>query len=178
MEILFDETGVIPEQSEFSDIPIVGAIASAFSKTEKFSLKEQIQKFSTIVYAFNGDEHSPRLLLITWGELSFPCVLTTVSYRYTHFKPDGTPIRAYADCTFTEQYPDSTRVRQENRLSPDLTRLLEVREGDTLPLLVQRTYKNPELYLEVARINNLVNFRRLRAGDKLIFPPIAKGAKS
>jgi nucleoid-associated protein YgaU len=79
-----------------------------------------------------------------------------------------------AACTFCESVPGAERVRRDNASSPDLTHLRDVREGDTLPLLAQEIYGNPHLYLEVARVNRLVNFRRLRPASRLSFPPLDK----
>lgn len=177
-EFLFDGTGVVPTPSEFSDIPLVGAIASVLSKPEPFVVMSEIQKFTKLVYTFAGGQHRPRSLLLVWGPLVFPCVLSTVEFRYTLFKPDGTPLRAIATCSFCESVPDAERVRKENSTSPDLTHLRDVHDGDTLPLLAYEIYGNSELYLEVARANKLVNFRRLRSATRLAFPPVVQGSKS
>jgi len=48
-----------------------------------------------------------------------------------------------------------------------------VRDGDTLPLLCHRIYGDPGYYLDVARHNQLTDFRQLRPGAKLHFPPLA-----
>lgn len=176
-EFLFDGTGVVPAPSELSDIPLVGAIASALSGSTEFKVKDEIDKFNGLVYKFDGKIHRPRQLLLTWGTLVFPCVLQSVNYRFTLFKPDGTPLRATASCSFSEFSFDSERVRKENASSPDLTHLRQVKEGDTLPLMSYHIYGKPDLYIEVARVNKLVNFRRLRAGSQLTFPPVNKEVK-
>jgi nucleoid-associated protein YgaU len=49
-----------------------------------------------------------------------------------------------------------------------------VRAGDTLPLLCYQVYEDPSYYLQVAKANNLSNFRKLEQGTELFFPPIAK----
>jgi len=177
-EFLFDGTGVVPQASELGDIPLVGAIASALSGTKAFVVMDEIKKFDSLVYRYEGDVHRPRPLLLVWGSLVFSCVLTAVSYRFTLFKPDGTPLRAVAACTFCESIPDAVRVRKENATSPDLTHRRDVREGDTLPLLANDIYGKPELYLEVARANRLFNFRRLKAASRLSFPPLASEGSS
>jgi nucleoid-associated protein YgaU len=41
-----------------------------------------------------------------------------------------------------------------------------------LPLLCNRIYNDPSYYREVARINNLSNFRNLEPGLILRFPPL------
>lgn len=173
-EFLFDGTGVVPPPSELGDVPVVGAIASALAGSDEFEVMEEIRKFNRVVYDYDGDEHRPRKVLLVWGTLELACALTSLSYDFSLFKPDGTPLRAVANCAFREALPDAQRAREENRSSPDLTHLREVREGDTLPLLTYRVYGDAGLYLEVARVNKLVNFRRLAAGRRLTLPPLDK----
>ena len=177
-EFLFYGTGVVPKPSELSDIPLVGAIAGLVPDDKPFVVMDEIRKFTDLVYTFSGGQHRPRSLLLVWGTLVFPCVLSSAEFRYTLFKPDGSPLRAVAACTFCESVPDAERVRRENATSPDLTHLREVREGDTLPMLAYDIYGKPELYLEVARANNLVNFRSLRAASRVAFPPVAAKGKT
>jgi hypothetical protein len=172
-EFLFDGTGVVPAPSELGDIPLVGALASALSPPKEFVVMDEIKRFNKLVYDYSGGIHRPRQLLLVWGSLVFSCVLSSVQYRYTLFRPDGTPLRAVAACSFCESVPDALRVRKDNATSPDLTHLRDVREGDTLPSMAYEIYGKPELYLEVARVNKLVNFRRLRAATRVEFPPLA-----
>lgn len=175
-EFLFDGTGVVPEPSELGDVPLVGAIASVLSGPKKFVVMDEITKFDNLVYRYKGSIHRPRQLQLVWGSLVFSCVMSSVSYRFTLFSPDGTPLRAVAACTFCESVPDALRERKENATSPDLTHLRDVRDGDTLPALANEIYGRPELYLEVARVNKLVNFRRLKSASRIAFPPLAPGA--
>ncbi len=174
-EFLFDGTGVVPARSELGDVPLVGAVASALAGGDEFDVMAEIQKFNRVVYDYAGEVHRPRKLLLIWGTLEFACALVSLNYRFTLFKPDGAPLRAVAAAGFREALSDAERERRDNPSSPDLTHLREVREGDTLPLLAHRVYGDPALYLEVARVNKLVNFRRLRAGSRVALPPVAKG---
>ncbi|HEY5603800.1 MAG TPA: LysM peptidoglycan-binding domain-containing protein [Gammaproteobacteria bacterium] len=173
-EFLFDATGVVPAPSELGDVPLIGAIASALSGSAEYNVKDEIEKFNRVVYDYAGEIHRPRQLLLVWGTLVFPCALTSLNYRFTLFKPDGTPLRAIASCSFREAVSDAERERADNSSSPDLTHLRAVREGDSLSLMAYRIYGDAAMYLEVARVNKLVNFRRLRAGSRLAFPPIDK----
>lgn len=176
-EFLFDGTGVVPAPSELGDVPLVGAIASALSGNKPYTVQEEIKRFNELVYQLDGEIHRPRHLLLVWGTLVFPCVLSSLTYRFTLFKPDGTPLRAVATCGFCESKPQPQRALEDNRMSPDLTHLRDIEEGDTLPLLADQIYGNALLYLEVARANKLINFRRLRAASRITFPPLAKEAK-
>ena len=58
--------------------------------------------------------------------------------------------------------------------SADLTHVRLVKQGDSLPALCEQVYGNPRLVAEVARANGLDNFRALRAGMQLRFPPLEK----
>lgn len=176
-EFLFDGTGVVPVPSELGDVPLVGAIASALSKKDKYDVMHEIDRFKRVVYDPDGKVHEPRTLQMVWGTLVFPCVLSSASFRFTLFKPDGTPLRAIASCTFCESLSKAEEAAQRNNTSPDLTHLRDVREGDTLPAMANDIYGRPELYLEVARANKLVNFRKLRSTSRLSFPPLVTEEK-
>jgi len=176
-EFLFDGTGVVPKPSELGDIPLVGAL-TALVPGEPYVVMDEVKRFTDLVYTYAGGQHRPRSLLLVWGALVFPCVLSSMELRYTLFKPDGTPLRAVAACSFCQSVPDAERVRLENATSPDLTHLRDVRDGDTLPLLAYDIYGKPELYLEVARANRLVNFRRLHSASRVSFPPVKAPVKS
>ncbi len=177
-KFLFDGTGVVPPPpSPLAGVPLVGAIASIFTDEEEFDVMEQIEKFDHVVYKHDGKDHRPRKVQLTWGTLVFPCALTSVNYQFTLFKPDGTPLRAQASCSFQEARPDPERTLIEKNSSPDLTHIREVKEGDTLPLMTHRIYGDTKHYIEVARVNKLINFRRLQAGRRLTLPPIAKDRK-
>jgi nucleoid-associated protein YgaU len=49
---------------------------------------------------------------------------------------------------------------------------VEVKAGDTLPMLCYQIYKDSSYYLAVARLNQLQNFRQLQPGQLLRFPPL------
>ena len=69
---------------------------------------------------------------------------------------------------------DDLRAAKENNKSPDLTHFRIVKAGDTLPLMTYAIYGDSKYYLEVAKANNLINFRKLDAGQRIFFPPLQK----
>jgi nucleoid-associated protein YgaU len=110
-----------------------------------------------------------------WGENSiFKGRVTEVSINHKLFKPDGTPIRASATVKFRSSIEEQKRAAQENRSSPDLTHVRKIKFGDTLPLMCYRIYGDPKYYLQVAEANGLDNFRRLKPGTDIFFPPLEK----
>jgi Contractile injection system tube protein len=170
-EFIFDGTGVIPKKG----IPFGSSIPGL---AEKPNIIEAIAKFKKVVYDYNGETHEPPYVKIYWGTLLFNCRLTNLAINYKLFNADGTPIRAIAKCTFNGTITDDLRLAlKENRKSPDLTHIRTVKQGDTLPLMTYRIYNDESLYLEIARVNNLTNFRELKPGDQLFFPPIDKIVK-
>ena len=69
---------------------------------------------------------------------------------------------------------DQTRVALAQDQSPDLTHVRLIKEGQDLPSLCNEVYGDPQLYVEVARANRLDNFRSLKPGTKVFFPPLQK----
>ena len=97
-----------------------------------------------------------------------------MSINFKLFLPDGTPIRAIVKASFKGSVENSLRVRQENQESSDVTHVRIVKEGDKLPLMAYEIYKDSLYYIKVARYNKLVNFRNLKPGQRILFPPFKK----
>ncbi|HLT06665.1 MAG TPA: hypothetical protein VK014_04010 [Cyclobacteriaceae bacterium] len=135
------------------------------------SVPQQIQEFREVVYDLSSDIHQPRFLKVMGLGVIFPCVLKNLDITYTLFKHDGTPLRAKISATFLNFKEVKRRVAEEGKNSPNLTHLRTVKGGDSLPLMVFKIYKNSKYYLEVAKANNLTNFRKLNTGDQIRFPP-------
>jgi nucleoid-associated protein YgaU len=109
-----------------------------------------------------------------WGDLVFECVLSKVDIKYTLFDRTGLALRAELNTTFIGSIEDAKRVKQEDKKSPDLTRERIVQAGDTLPLIASELYENPSYYLELARVNGLNHFRKLKPGTTLRLPPLGR----
>lgn len=133
-----------------------------------------ILHFKKLTLNYDGEKHRPRFLMLIWGTLIFKCQLQSLQVEHKMFSPQGLPLRAVLKATFREFIEDSARNLMENKSSPDLTHVRTVKEGDTLPLMAERIYGDPKYYIEVARINGITNFRNLKPGSELVFPPIEK----
>ena len=158
LDFIFDRSGVIKGNEDDSGEGIIN----------------DIDKFKKVILDYNGDQHKPNYLIITWGSLLFKGSLNSMDLTYKLFKPDGTPIRATARARFKGFIEDNLRVARENNNSPDLTHIRMVNEGDSLSLMTFRIYGDSKYYLEVAKANKLVNFRKLTPGQEIFFPPIEK----
>ena len=94
--------------------------------------------------------------------------------HYKLFNSAGLPIRATVSSSFVESLSRREQAVEAGRESADLTHKRIVKAGDTLPLMAKRIYGDPSFYMEIARVNNLKNFRELKVGQELILPPIKK----
>jgi len=134
----------------------------------------QLKKLKDVVLAYLSAKHETPVLTITWGEAvkQFTGRMLSMSIDYSLFTVNGAPIRAEVNMEFKEDTPPATDSKKRNTNSPDLTHIVRVKAGDTLPDMCQNIYGNSNMYLEIARINSLINFRNLKAGTDILFPPI------
>lgn len=123
-------------------------------------------------FGYDGKIHQPKYVAVLWGSLLFRGVLTKLNIQYVLFKPSGVPIRATVDFGINGFTSVEESLKLAGKTSPDLTHIVEVKSGDTLPLLCYRIYKESAYYTQIAKINKLVNFRKLKPGTKLVFPPL------
>lgn len=156
-DIVLDGTGVVevPEGGDGAD-----------------DVKTQVKNLRTVVSRYEGSIHDVNVVKILWGTTLFYGRLDTLELEYTLFKPDGDPLRAKVKMSFTEFLSKEEEVKKKANESPDMTHLIEVMAFDTLPALCRKIYGDDAYYPDVARINNLVNFRRIEPGTRLRFPPL------
>lgn len=155
-EVIIDTTGAVP---------LTGA-------NKGLTADKIIDNLKNVVYKYISNTHAPAYILLKWGTFAFQCMLTGLKVDYQMFQPDGTPLRAKLDLTFKGFSSPSSESNSANRNSPDLTHIITVKYGDTLPLLCQQIYNDASYYLKIAELNNITNIRNIPEGTKLHFPPI------
>ena len=174
LEFLFDGTGVTQSNSGNK---LINTIAEKLGKKDAF-MKEAVEKQITDFYKatgqVNGPIHKPYNIEITWGDLSFRGVLSEFTVEYKLFNNEGKALRAIGKAKFSESISPELEAKQTKTESPDLTHKRTIQDGDTLPLMTERIYGDSKYYLEVAKVNGLINFRQLKPGDELYFPPLEK----
>jgi len=109
---------------------------------------------------------------LQWGQFILVGKVFGLSISYTYFDVDGEPIRADIGFSLVEEV-DETVISREFQ-SPDITRIVTVKDGDTLIGLCESFYEDPKYYLQVAIYNNLPSFRGLKIGSQIEFPPLEK----
>jgi len=110
----------------------------------------------------------PPILIFSWGQFNFQCVLDSASQRFTMFFDDGTPARATVSVTFKEYRPVEIEIRRVLFLgAPTIENLVP---GDTLSSIAGRVLDDAGAWREIAELNNIDDPRRLPLGISLILP--------
>jgi phage tail protein X len=154
MELVIDGTGAVPG-------------------TAGRSVEQQIADFRRVAVQINPKTGSPHYLKLVWGTMVFKGRLQSLSVNYTLFNPDGSPLRAKLNASFSGPIADNEAKRGSARRGK-AAELVTIQDGDTLPALCTRFYGNPLAYLMVARANGLDSVRSLSTGAKLLLPPLSE----
>ncbi len=153
-ELTLDATGALP--NPISDLPA------------------NISALKEVVYNYNGSIHSPNYVKLSWGTMLFKAKLTNLTINYTMFKPDGTPLRAKVNLDFDGYLDGQVLAAAADNQSPDISHMVTIKAGDTLPSLCFKIYGDSSYYSDVAEANGIINFRKLIPGKKILFPPLTK----
>lgn len=174
LEFLFDGTGVTEANSGNK---LLNTIAQKLGKKDAFvktAVKDQIKAFYEATGELSGPIHKPYNVILNWGDFEFQGILSEFTIEYKLFNNEGRPLRAIGKAKFRESISPELAAKIEKKNSPDLTHKRMAKKGDTLPLMTERIYGDTKYYLEVAKVNGLINFRQLTAGTELHFPPLDK----
>ncbi|MFA8434710.1 MAG: hypothetical protein ACEPOZ_09360 [Marinifilaceae bacterium] len=155
-KIVLDGTGVVPGSDKAKGV------------------YQQLKKLKETAYNYNGTIHEPNYVQLLWGSMLFNGRLTSLSVEYNLFRPDGMPLRANVDLDFKGFTSKELESKMANKSSPDLSHLITVKAGDTLQKLCYEIYKDTAYCTEIAQINGLSGFRRVKPGTQLLFPPLRK----
>lgn len=114
--------------------------------------------------------HAPPVLLFTWGSLAFTCVLSRATQKYTMFLPDGTPVRARLNVSFSEYRNIDLEAKEVKRETSDYSKRHVVTQGETLSAIAGVEYGDPRLWRVIAIANQLQRARDLAPGLALLLP--------
>lgn len=140
--------------------------------SKRTSMASEINRLTAIIYTYNGDIHKPNFVKIIWNGVVIKGLLTSFSTTYTLFSPDGAPLRARLSLEFISYETIDTIVAEEKNNSPDMTHLVTVEDGDTLPQISEQIYLSAQHYVQIAQFNGLNKFRHLQAGTVVVVPPL------
>lgn len=160
-EFFIDNTGAIPNTPN-----------GLGSLTAGQSIKDSIDLLQKVTIKPTRASHRPPFVELEWGQLHLIGKVNDFSIKYTLFNSTGDPVRANITLSLIEEVDELVISREFQ--SPDITRIITVRDGDTLIGLCQSFYDDSKYYLAVATYNNLSSFRSLKIGSTLEFPPLKK----
>jgi hypothetical protein len=160
-----------PETLEFSFGIDCTGIVEGTAKDDNARVKiDELEKY---LYLYNSEGHRPSYVMIAYGEVLFKGQLTSMHENYTTFTVHGIPLCAQVDLAFVGFRCNEEERKRYSKQSPDVSRVIMLKESDTLAALCEQIYGNSLLVTEVARFNNLNGFRDIPAGTEILFPPVS-----
>lgn len=155
-ECMFDMTSVIEDDD-----------------TEK-PVHDMVGELECRLYDYNVEGHRPSYVKVEYGDITFFGQLKSLDSEYSLFDSDGTPLRAEVKVTLTGFCSQKEEKSRFSKRSPDVSRLVTMKEGQTLAALCHEVYGDPLLVGQVARFNNLNGFRNIPAGTEILMPMLKK----
>lgn len=141
---------------------------------EKMSVRNMAGEIEARLYDYNEDGHRPSFVKVEYGDITFFGQLKTLDAEYTLFDTDGSPLRATLQITLTGYCSHSEELKHFPKRSPDVSRLVTLKQGQTLSSLCYEVYGDAQLVGQVARCNNLNGFRNIPAGMEIMLPMLKK----
>ncbi len=176
LKLYFDGTSASPNDLLISNLEKVPGFNGVVAQVEAFlAMAASVGRSEGPTEAgakVTGEIHKPKGMAIIWGTFYMTGVLKSATVNYTMFTPEGIPIRAEMDVEISESASLTLIERAMKLMSPDLSKSIVVKEGDTLPDLCYQEYGDASFYPKIAEVNQLKNFRKLVPGTELLFPPI------
>lgn len=153
---------------------IIDCTGAVEGTKEGDTAKKKVDELEKHLFLYNSEGHRPSYVTIAYGELLFNGQLTDMKENYTLFNNQGVPLRADIKLEFSG-YRNYDESRKKNtRYSPDMSRIVVIRAGETLATLCHQLYGDALYVNQVARFNELNGFRDIPAGTKILFPPLKK----
>jgi hypothetical protein len=138
---------------------------------KKADIRQHTKKVESLMMV-NAQEHRPPVLRFSWGNLSFECVLEDLVQRYSHFKDDGTPLRAILKVVFKEYATAATQLSETRRESADHTKRMVIREGESISSIAAREYNDPGKWRVIAQANHIADPENIKPGTIVELPPL------
>jgi len=120
------------------------------------------------------DLHAPPRIALWWGpqRIIAKGVVKSLAVTYKLFDGLGRPARATARFTVRQATPATEQVAEANLQSADLTSVAVVGEGQTLPSIAYREYRDATRWRAIATANSLSNPLDLQPGMVLTIPKV------
>lgn len=142
------------------------------SIADKDPVVDKVKELEDTIYNYEGSIHKPLFLEVLWKNLDFYCHLKNIDIKYYLFDGNGKPTRAKISLSFESYTSPEYAERRGNNQSPDMTHVKTFREGDNILAMSRDVYGDSKYFVQVAEYNDLINFRNIKPGTQLIFPPL------
>lgn len=162
--------GHAPSNLSFSFV--LDGTGVAYEKKE--SVETTVKRFENIVYLYDGKEHEPNPLRISWGNFFFNCRVESLDYDYTLFAPSGEPLRVKVTVSFVNYISREEEEAKAKKNSPDLSHVVILKAGESIPFWCRQIYGDASYCTDIARYNELDSFRNVKPGTRLLFPPLVR----
>lgn len=164
--------GYKPETLSFDFI--IDCTGAVLGTKESDKVKDIVDKIEKHLFVYNSESHRPSFIAIAYGEMLFKGQLTDMKEDYSLFNNQGVPLRAEIKLEFSGYRNHDESKKQNTKFSPDMSRLIVMKESDTLAELCYQIYGSSLYVNEVARFNDFNSFRDIPSGTKVMFPPLKK----
>ena len=150
------------DDQKFPDIP------------EDDKAQNKRDKLYDVVKKYDGKEHSTPYVQIISGDFIFNGMCSSFEEKIISKDKDLNLKVVEITLKFKSTISIELSNAAAGRSSPDMTHYYTVKEGETLPIISNKIYGRTSLYLALAKFNNLNSPRFLKAGEKIIIPPLIK----
>lgn len=133
---------------------------------------EKLQQLARV----DGERHAPPIVVFEWSKNIVEGVIESVRRQFVLFDPDGTPLRVNVALGVKRYRTVIEQLGAMNLRSPDRTKTVVVRHGDTLPAIAHEAYGDASQWREIATANNLRDAADLSPGAILRVPRIEEEA--
>ncbi len=176
-QLTFRGSGVSVKEGQVTsdNTPTTLTVDFFLDTTLKPREQQDVRTYTKPIYTLTrtqGNLKRPPLVRLSWGigdVLLLQGFLQSVTKTLTHFREDGTPVRATLNCVFQEWQPPELKEKIQNPID-DPVRI--VRRGETLSSIAAEEYNDASLWRLIADENRLTNPRKLVAGQQLTVPPL------
>jgi hypothetical protein len=137
--------------------------------------KEDVRKYTDkILKAMSVDasKHHPPEVQIVWGSLDFKGVITSATHTFIMFLESGKPVRAKVKLTVMATETMEMQMKKTPLESPDRTKSRQVKQNESLWMLANQEYKDPQMWKVIAEANDVANPRKIKPGQSFKVPAI------
>lgn len=118
--------------------------------------------------------HRPPTVEVHWGgrPVIASAIVQRLSVTYNLFDVGGRPARATARLTLRQHTSAARQLAEGGGGSPDRNNVTTVREGDTLPAIAFREYRDARRWRAIALANRIADPLALTPGQALLVPKV------